>query len=226
MSLLSPAPNAQTGRAQAGHALRRAGWCALALVVLWGVSQFIPSPPSAQAQTVQQSTPDGATGADLFADGASVERTARPDFDAGTVARSERLGRSDRATPWGRLAIVALLLGGGAWWAVRMKRQREDGTLAVASAHSLHTLGNLTLAPGQTVHLLAVGPDVLVVGQNAGGLTTLARYPRAEFETAQASGDGAAYPSQAPASTPAASFADVLGGYGIRLPGAQSGAQS
>jgi flagellar biogenesis protein FliO len=87
-------------------------------------------------------------------------------------------------------------------------------------------LGNLTLAPGQTVHLVAVGPDVLVVGQNAGGLTTLARYPRAEFDAPTPSGDGAAYPAHAPASTPAASFADVLGGYGIRLPGAQSGVQS
>ncbi len=216
-ALPPPAP-----RAEAGRALRRAGWCALALVVLWGVSQFIPSPPTAQAQTVQQSTPDQATGADLFSGGASVERTMRPEFDAGTVARNENLGRSDRATPWGRLALVALLLGGGAWWAVRMKRQRENGTLATASAHSLHTLGNLTLAPGQTVHLVSVGPDVLVVGQNAGGLTTLARYPRAEFDTAQASGDGAVYPSPSPASTPATSFADVLGGYGIRLPGGQS----
>ncbi len=220
-----PAPSSAP-RAQAGHALRRAGWCALALVALWGVSQFIPSPQAVQAQTVQQAAPDQATGADLFAGGASVERSARPDLDAGTVARSAPLGRGDRATPWGRFALVALLLGGGAWWAIRMKRQRDDGTLSTASAHSLHTLGNLTLAPGQTVHLVAVGPDVLVVGQNAGGLTTLAQYPRSEFEAATPKGDGAAYPAQPPASTPAASFADVLGGYGIRLPGAQNGAHS
>ncbi len=221
MSVLSPAP-----RVEAGRALRRAGWCALALVVLWGASQFIPSPPAARAQSVQQATPDRATGADLFADGAAVDRTQRADLDAGTVARSEPLGRSDRATPWGRFTIVALLLGGGAWWAVRLKRQRDDGTLAADSASSLRTLGNLTLAPGQTVHLVAVGPDVLVVGQNAGGLTTLARYSKADFDASSSSGDGTAYPTEAPTSSPAASFADVLGGYGIRLPGSQSGAHS
>lgn len=210
----SPAP-----RRDAGRALRRAGWCALALVALWGVSQFVPSPAPAQAQAAQPA-PERATGADLFADGTPV-RTDAPDLDAGTVARSAPLG-TQHQTPWGGFAVVVALLGGGAWWAVRLRRQQAGGGASGGqAAGALRSMGSLALAPGQTVHLVAVGPDVLAVGHNAAGLTTLGRWPADAFDAAAppASGDGALLPSAAPAVSPAASFADVLGSYGVRLPG-------
>jgi flagellar biogenesis protein FliO len=150
-------------------------------------------------------------------------RTAAPDLDAGTVARKP-IGRPERSTPWGTFAVVMVVLGGGAWWALRLNQQKGAGSTP-ASVGALGSLGSLTLAPGQTVHLVAVGPDVLVVGQNGSGLTTLARYSRDAFDAGApgGEGDGALYPTSYPASAPRpASFADVLSSHGIRLPGGRA----
>jgi len=42
----------------------------------------------------------------------------------------------------------------------------------------LHELGTLALTQQQSIHLVAVGPEVLLIGQGPQGLQVLSRYPR------------------------------------------------
>lgn len=159
---VAPAPAVQPPR-KSRNPLRRALWLACGLIALWLVMQFVPRAPAG---------PDAAPSV------AAEIGTADP-FDTGTVAGRDLGLREERSlfSP-GYVAAVALLVG-GAFFALKL---RKRGTKAGLPAESLASLGTLTLAQGQTLHLVACGTDVLLVGQSSTGVTLLATYPRAEFE--------------------------------------------
>lgn len=142
--------------------LRRALWLACGLVALWLAMQLVPETPTAMSP-------------------APVAAEAAPDaFDAGAVAGRGLTLREERSlfSP-GYLAALALLVG-GAYFALKLRKRATGGALP---AQTLASLGALTLAPGQTLHLVACGSEVLLVGQASTGVTLLATYPRADFET-------------------------------------------
>ncbi len=170
--------------------LRRAAWMASGLIALWLVMQFVPKPGMPAA-----SAPPAATVA-------SVD----PGFDTGTVARSGLPLREERGGFSMGYVVALLILGGGAWLALKLRRDKNG---ARGPANTLHSLGTLTLTPGQTLHLVACGTDVLLVGQGANGVSLLATYPRDDFE-ARPRVTALAPAVDAPASTPAPSFGDLL----------------
>ena len=139
--------------------LRRALWLACALVALWLAMQFVPTATPAAPPSPAATAPAGA--------------------DAGTVVHRSTAFRAERqGFPFGYVAAAALLIGGGVF-ALKM-RQRAAGEGRPGPA--LTSMGTLTLAPGQTLHLVACGADVLLVGQSGTGVNVLATYGRADFE--------------------------------------------
>ncbi len=141
--------------------LRRALWLACGLVALWLVMQFVPRTPAAPPTAVAVSP----AGADASDTGAVAGR--------GLALREER-----RLFSPGYLVAIAVLVGGG-YLAFAL---RKRGAATALPADKLASLGTLTLAQGQTLHLVACGADVLLVGQSGTGVAVLATYPRADFE--------------------------------------------
>lgn len=177
--------------------LRRALWMAGGLVVLWGAMQLVPAPAP---------PPTGSAAA-------PVADAAAPSFDTGTVAGRPLGLREERSLFSPGYLVALLILAGGAWWALTLRRKATAETLPAAA---LQSLGTLTLTPGQTLHLVACGADVLLVGQGAGGVTLLATYPRETFEkrprvTALPSAPGPEPAPPTPGPTPEAqSFGELL----------------
>ncbi len=186
--MLGTPPLASAAPREARRPLRRALWLGGGLVALWLAMQFIPTltpPAPAVAPVATADTPD-----------------------TGTVAGRDVTFREERSvfSP-GYLVAIALLAGGGVW-ALRLRRRTASEVL---STSTLQSLGTLTLAPGQTLHLVACGGDVLLVGQSATGVTLLATYPRETFVARARVTPLAAHPgAPAPPETVAPSFADLL----------------
>ncbi|HEX7070203.1 MAG TPA: flagellar biosynthetic protein FliO [Rhodothermales bacterium] len=129
--------------------LRRAALLAAALIVLWGASQFVSAPRSAPP------------------DPASKAPTA--------TARTQEVRRSYAGIRPGYVAAF-LLLAGGAGFAIYLRRKNGGGA---AKRDLLHPIGKLQLGPGQSVHLVACGDEVLVLGTTASNVTLLKTMPAA-----------------------------------------------
>lgn len=95
--------------------------------------------------------------------------------------------------------IALLLLAGGGAWAFHLRRRPAEGEAADAEP-VLRSLDALTLAPGQSVRLVAVGDEVLLLGLAQGGVSLLRRYDAAD----------APVPPDAPAAPAVPDFSELL----------------
>lgn len=102
------------------------------------------------------------------------ERSEEGSTDVGTVAHGREGGSSSR---FGTLFLFLGALGvfGSLFWMMRLKKVQIS---ASGASHAMQELGTLALTPQQSVHLVAVGPEVLLIGQGPQGLQVLSRYPR------------------------------------------------
>ena len=127
--------------------------------MLWLALQLAPSaPPAAAAEPVPAD-----------AAGRLPDRADRPAGPTTLATRPERsLLRPGNV-------IAFLLLAGGGAWAIHLRR-RQDGPGEAAREPALRALDTLTLAPGQSVRLVALGDEVLLLGVAQGGVSLLCRY--------------------------------------------------
>lgn len=102
------------------------------------------------------------------------QRTEPDPTDAGTVAFAEERSSSSR---FGTLFLFLGALGvfGSLFWMMRLKKMQAHTPEA---SHAMQELGSLALTQQQSIHLVAVGPEVLLIGQGPQGLHVLSRYPR------------------------------------------------
>lgn len=169
----------------------RAALFGAGLLVLWLALQLAPSAPAAPPPDVR-----------------SAEAAGRIPGRGEAPAASDRVGvptRPERGFFRTGNVVALLLLGGGGAWALHLRRQRPEGE-AAGREPALQALDALTLAPGQSVRLVSVGDEVLLLGVSQGGISLLRRYDAGEApETAPA-----------PAPPPAvADFADLLRHAGV-----------
>ncbi len=140
---------------------RRAVLFGAGLLVLWLALQLAPSAPPAPSAPSRSALAD--------------ERLP----DRAGFATAERLGevatRPSRSLlrPGNVLALL-LLVGGGA--GALYLRKRRPGTEASDDALPMAPLGSLVLAPGQSLRLVRVGDEVLLLGLAQGGVSLLRRY--------------------------------------------------
>lgn len=138
--------------------------------------------------------------------------------EAGTIAATPSVADAEAfslLTP-GRIAVILLLIAGGAW-AIYLNRRSPS----TAPDAPMHSLGRLALSQNQHLRLIRCNDEVLLLGVGADEVTLLKSYPREDFpaagvppphadaEAPPTRGDGAAalQPSQP------ARFADVLRTY-------------
>ena len=172
----------------------RAALFGAGLLVLWLALQLAPdapapAPPEARAADVAERLPVRAV----------ADRTAAP------AAPRERPERG--LLSLGNLAALLLLAGGGAW-AVFLRRRPAAGG-AAGPAPALRSLDALALAPGQSLRLVAVGDEVLLLSLAQGGVSLLRHYAPSEVPVLALD---AARPVDAPRPAPphAPAFADLL----------------
>lgn len=184
-----PSPSADTPSSQV--LVRRALLFAAALVVLWVLTGLLPD----NERPAEVPVPQTRSAYEALTAQAAPE--AAPDAapahtDVGTVARNGNAGgpvagaelRRDGPSVFSPgFLLVVVLLGGAGWWAFRLRRGRPTPGTPTAR---LTTLGSLPLGPQQSLHLVACGDDVLLVGQNASGLAVLGTYERRQFERSPA----------------------------------------
>lgn len=148
----------------------RAALFGAGLLVLWLALQLAPPAPT-PAPTVRPAAAEGRIPA----------RDARP--AAGPAEGAPLVTRPERGLFRAGNVIALLLLAGGGVWAVHLRRQRAAGD-GPAEAPTLRALDALTLAPGQSVRLVAVGDEVLLLGVAQGGVSLLCRYDAADAPVA------------------------------------------
>lgn len=137
--------------------------------------------------------------------------------EAGTVATTpntaSKSGSLTIFTP-GRIAVIVLLLGGGALALYLRQRSSANGEAAAL----IQTLGQVQISQDQHLRLVCCNDEVLLLGVTSNEITLLKSYPRSSFDLATPPDDDLAEPGQpaAPVSqSPTFSkFADVLRQYG------------
>ncbi|MDT0631256.1 flagellar biosynthetic protein FliO [Rubrivirga sp. S365] len=144
---------------------RRAALFGAGLLVLWLALQLAPGAPAP--------APSEARPADV-AERLPVRDGAGP--VAAHPAPRERAGRGLLSV--GNLAALLLLAGGGAW-AVFLRHRPSAGG-AEGPAPTLRSLDALALAPGQSLRLVAVGDEVLLLGLAQGGVSLIRHYAAGE----------------------------------------------
>lgn len=108
--------------------------------------------------------------------------------------------------------LVLVLLGGGGVLALYLRRKALG---PAATPALLQTLGQLSLAPGQQLRLVACGHDVLLLGITAGQISVLRHYSRSPGTTASPVRPTPSATPPDPVAPPlhGPSFADVLQHY-------------
>ena len=167
---------------------QRAALFGAGLLVLWLALQLAPSPAAAVAEARSAEVAGR-----LPARGGAARDAAA--FGAAPAAARPAPPPQRGLLSVGNVAAFALLAGGVAWAVVLRRRAPAGG--ADGPAPALRPLGELALAPGPSLRLVAVGDEVLLVGVAQGGVSLLRRYAADEAPVA-------------PTAAPPASFADLL----------------
>ncbi len=141
------------------HLLRRAVLFGTGLLLLWAALQLAPQRSSASP-----------TGPPI----------ASEEPDDGVAAYS--LPSSPRLVTGGNIAVVFLLAGGVGLAVYLRRRTREQGGMPL----SLHTIGQMSLAPNQQLRLIRCGEDVLLLGVTANQITLLKEYAGEDFKPDEA----------------------------------------
>lgn len=135
--------------------LRRAALLTVLLAVLLLATRWIaPARPRPATEAARQ-----------FAPASTETLSARP------PAR--------RGGGWGQ-AVALLLLAGGGGLALRLRTRTVAG--APRAASSLDVLESHTLAPGQSLRLVACGSEVLLLSLGSDGTRLLRHWPRDRFD--------------------------------------------
>lgn len=147
----------RTGKALAAQRpLRRALFLAAALLLLWLGTQYLsPATP-----------PPSVTAADAAVEG----ETEMP-----------RLRSSSSSFRPGYVLAVVLLAGGGAF---ALYLRKKTGAAATGK-DLLQPLARIPLGPGQQLHLVSCGDDVLLLGATGSQITLLKTMPGESAETIQ-----------------------------------------
>jgi flagellar protein FliO/FliZ len=152
-SLFSPVDN-PAAKPTPSSFLKRAGWFAGGLILLW--------------LTVQFSTGSGQPGS-TYTD------------DYGTVASNPAttsLGREENSLFRPGYFMALLLLAGGGAFAVYLRKGKPAGL--VPHSH-VQLLGKVQIAPTQTLRLVSCGGEVLLLGISSSQITLLKSYPPSAF---------------------------------------------
>lgn len=140
--------------------LRRAGFFAGGLLLLWLALQIVPTSP-----------PPGDT--KVYAD------------DSGAVASNLPL-RTASTRPgvmsWGNLGAL-LVLGGGGAVAYYLHRRSKGGT---KSPSPIRSLGELAIGQNQQLRLVRCGEEILLLGVTTGQINLLRSYEAGEFADVEA----------------------------------------